>query len=192
MAKNGHFFIEFWPIFDIFHRLRPHLCSKGENLGLHKQATHRRRGDEPFFTLGSTVHDRGWPKNGPFWTKKGQIWQACQHSKVVQKGPKGTKMVNLSVFDHLGPIFGPSGPFRTISDNNEFCGPKWTKYCFLYREEVKNHVIFICFSFLLSDLSHKIWFLFQPSWKIGCYLSIDGSGKEKWKKRKHTKWFKHG
>ena len=73
-------------------------------------------------------------------------------SKVVQKGPKGTKMVNISVFDHLGP----SGPFRTISDNNEFCGPKWTKYCFLYREEVKNHVIFICFSFLLSDLSHKI------------------------------------
>ena len=53
-----------------------------------------------FFTLGLTVHDWGWPKNGPFWTKKGQTWQACQHSKVVQKGPKGTKMVNLSVFDH--------------------------------------------------------------------------------------------
>ena len=52
------------------------------------------------FTLGSTVHDWGWSKNGPFWTKKGQTWQACQHSKVVQKGPKGTKMVNLSVFDH--------------------------------------------------------------------------------------------
>ena len=63
---------------------------------------------------------------------------------------------------------------------------------FLYREEVKNHVVFICFSFLLSDLSDKIWFLFQPSWKIGCYLSIDGSGNEKWKKRKHTKWFKQG
>ena len=39
-----------------------------------------------FFTLGLTVHDWGWPKNGPFWTKKGQTWQACQHSKVVQKG----------------------------------------------------------------------------------------------------------
>ena len=53
-----------------------------------------------FFTLGSTVHEWGRPKNGPFWTKKGQTWQACQHSKVVQKGPKGTKMVNPSVFDH--------------------------------------------------------------------------------------------
>ena len=66
-----------------------------------------------FFTLGSTVHDWGWPKNGPFWTKNGQTWQACQRSKVVQKGPKGTKMVNLSLFDHLGPRLGPSGPFQT-------------------------------------------------------------------------------
>ena len=33
-----------------------------------------------FFTLGSTVHDWGWPKNGPFWTKNGQTWQACQNS----------------------------------------------------------------------------------------------------------------
>ena len=73
-----------------------------------------------FFTLGSTVHDWGWPKNGPFWTKKGQTWQACQHSKVVQKGPKGTKMVNLNIFDHLGPILGPSGPFWTILDKNDF------------------------------------------------------------------------
>ena len=69
-----------------------------------------------FFTLGSTVHDWGWPKNGPFWTKNGQTWQACQRSKVVQKGPKGTKMVNLSVFDHLGPFWAHRdlfGPFQT-------------------------------------------------------------------------------
>ena len=45
-----------------------------------------------FFTLGSTVHDWGWPKNGPFWTKNGQTWQAYQRSKVVQRGPKGTKI----------------------------------------------------------------------------------------------------
>ena len=76
-----------------------------------------------FFTLGSTVHDWGWPKNGPFWTKNGQTWQACQHSKVVQKGPKGTKMVNLNVFDHLGPILAPSGPFWTILDKNDFFAP---------------------------------------------------------------------
>ena len=25
--------------------------------------------------------------------------------KVVQNGPKGTKMANLSVFDHLGPFW---------------------------------------------------------------------------------------
>ena len=73
-----------------------------------------------FFTLGLTVHDWGWPKNGPFWTKNGQTWQACQRSKGVQKGPKGTKMVNISLFDHLGPRLGPSGPFWTISDKNDF------------------------------------------------------------------------
>ena len=66
MAKNGHFFMEFWPIFDIFHGLRPYLCSKRQDLGFHKQATHRRCGDEPFFTLGSTVHDWRLPKKGPF------------------------------------------------------------------------------------------------------------------------------
>ena len=29
-------------------------------------------------------------------------------------------MVNLSLFDHLGPLLGPSGPFWTISDKNDF------------------------------------------------------------------------
>merc|ERR1712016_98861 len=29
-------------------------------------------------------------------------------------------MVNLNVFDHLGPILGPSGPFWTILDKNDF------------------------------------------------------------------------
>ena len=51
------------------------------------------------------------------------MWQACQCSKVVQRGPKGTKMVNLSLFDHLGPRLGPSGPFWTISDKNDFFAP---------------------------------------------------------------------
>merc|ERR1711994_973615 len=69
-----------------------------------------------FFTLGSTVHDWGWPKNGPFWPKNGQTWQACQRSKVVQRGPKGTKMVNLSLFEHLGLFWAhldPFGPFHS-------------------------------------------------------------------------------
>ena len=49
--------MKFWPIFDIFHWLRPYLCSKGYELGFHKQATHRRRSEEPFFAFGSTVHN---------------------------------------------------------------------------------------------------------------------------------------
>merc|ERR1712112_272309 len=55
--------------------------------------------------------------------QNGQTWQACQRSKVVQKGPKGSKMVNLSVFDHLGPFWAPLDPF----------GPFQTKIDFLLR-----------------------------------------------------------
>ena len=40
------------------------------------------------FNLGSNVHDWGWLKDGPFWTKNGQRLQASQRSKAVQKGPK--------------------------------------------------------------------------------------------------------
>ena len=39
------------------------------------------------------------------WTKNGKTWQACQRSKVVHRGTKGTKMVNLSLFEHLGPFW---------------------------------------------------------------------------------------
>ena len=34
---------------------------------------------------------------GPFW-----VFRTC--SKVVQKGPKGTKLVSPKVFDHVGPF----------------------------------------------------------------------------------------
>ena len=64
--------MEFWPIFDIFNRLWPYLFYEGGVLGFYKQATHVRPGDEPFLTLGSTVHDWGWPKNGPFCAKNSQ------------------------------------------------------------------------------------------------------------------------
>ena len=43
---------------------------------------------------------------------------------TFQSGPKGTKMVNLSVFDHLGPFWAalePFGPFQTKVD---FFAPK--------------------------------------------------------------------
>ena len=68
-----------------------------------------------FFTLGSTVHDWGWPKNGPFWTKNSQTWQACQCSKVVQKGPNGQP----NCFWPFGPFWAqldPFGPFQTKID----------------------------------------------------------------------------
>ena len=32
-------------------------------------------------------------------------------------------MVNLSVFDHLGPLLGPSESFWTILDKNDFFAP---------------------------------------------------------------------
>ena len=54
------------------------------------------------FTLGSTVHDWGWPKNGPFQTKK---WPNMAGLSTFQSGPKGIKMANLSVFDHLEPFW---------------------------------------------------------------------------------------
>ena len=122
--------IAIWPIFDIFHRLRPYLCSEREEVGFHKQATHRRRNDEPFFYFGVHCPWLGMAQNGPIWTKNGQTLQACQRSKLAQKGPKGTKLVNLSVFDNLGPLLGPSGNFWSISDKNDFFRPKMDKVGF--------------------------------------------------------------
>ena len=119
IAKNGHFswnfdlFLTFF--IDCDHIYVPNRMIWGSTSRPHI-------GDVMMslvFTLGSTVHDWGWPKNGPFWTKNGQTWQACQRSKVVQRGPKGTKMVNLSLFEHLGPFWAhldPFGPFQTRID----------------------------------------------------------------------------
>ena len=59
------------------------------------------------------------PKMDHFGQKNDQTLQACRRTKVVQKGPKGTKMVNLSLFDHLGPFWAhldPFGPFQTRID----------------------------------------------------------------------------
>ena len=97
------------------------------------------------FTMGMTYHDWRWPKNGPSWTENGQTWQTCQCSKVVQKGSKETKMVNLSVFDHLGPLLGPSGPFWTISDKNDFFAPNgqsrvWQR-CFGAKDKFSSEMI---------------------------------------------------
>ena len=53
--------------------------------------------------------------------KNGQTWQACQHSKVVQRGPKGSKMVNLDVLDHLGPFWARLDPFEQFQTKISFC-----------------------------------------------------------------------
>ena len=69
-------------------------------MGFYKQATHRRPGDESFLLWGPTFMTGDGPKMVHFGPK----------------GSKGTKMVNLSVFDHLGP-------FWTILDKNDFFAP---------------------------------------------------------------------
>ena len=56
---------------------------------------------------------------GPKTAKHGRLVNAPKWSKRVQKGSKGTKMVNLSIFDHLGPFWShldPFGPFQTRID----------------------------------------------------------------------------
>ena len=66
MAKNGHFFMEFRPIFDFFIDCDHIYVPKGAIWG---STSRPHIGDmmmSLFFTLGSTVHDWGWPKNGPF------------------------------------------------------------------------------------------------------------------------------
>ena len=67
--------------------------------------------------------------------KNGQTWQACQHSKVVQRGQKGFDMTNLDVFDYLGPFWACPDPFGPFQTKNYFLhkrtsaksfGPFWT------------------------------------------------------------------
>ena len=87
MAKNGNFFMEFWPIFDIFHGLLPYLCSKRYEVGFHKQATHRRRGDEPFFYSGV---DRSWLGMAQKWSILDQKWPNMAGLSTLQSGPKGS------------------------------------------------------------------------------------------------------
>ena len=60
----------------------------------------------------------GCPKKGTNKTNKnGRTWQTCQHSKVIQRGPKGSEMVNLCVFltiwDPFWAHLDTFGPFQT-------------------------------------------------------------------------------
>ena len=39
---------------------------------------------------------------------------------TFQSGPKGSEMVNLDVFDHLGPFWAPLNPFGPIQTEKDF------------------------------------------------------------------------
>ena len=80
--------MEFWPIFDIFHELRPYLCSKQDEVGFHKHPTHRRRDDEPFFYSGV---DRSWLGMAQKWSILDQNWPNMAGLSTLQSGPKGPK-----------------------------------------------------------------------------------------------------
>ena len=56
----------------------------------------------------------------------GPNWPNMAGLSAFQSGPKGTKMVNLSVFDHLGPFWANLDPFGPFQTKIIFC-PKWTK-----------------------------------------------------------------
>ena len=104
----------------------------------------------------------GGVKNGPFWTKNGQTWQACQRSKVVQKGPKGSKMVNLSVFDHLGPFWAHLDHF----------GPFQTKIDFLLRSTSATPIWGKKFIFVWNGPKGSRWAQKGPKWSKTLRLTI--------------------
>ena len=41
-------------------------------------------------------------------------------SSIFQSGPKGYEMVNLDVFDHLGPLWARLDPFEPLQTKNDF------------------------------------------------------------------------
>ena len=169
MAKNGNFSWNFQLFFkDCSHINVPNGVIWGST-------------SRPYIggVVMSAIYDWGWPKNGSFWTKNGQTWQACQRSKVVQRGPKGTKMVNLSLFEHLGPFWAhldPFGPFQTridillwstsaepyfvhLGQKNHFC-LKWSKRVQMDPKGFPNDQ---------KDLGWPFWSLlgpFGPLWSV--------------------------
>ena len=115
--------MEFGPIFDIFNGFMFQTVWIGVPHAGHTYETW----SWPFFYVWVNRSWLGMAKNGPFWTKNGQTWQACQRSKVVQKGPEGTKMVNLSLFDHLGPFWAHLDPFGPSQTKIMFCSQRKKK-----------------------------------------------------------------
>ena len=137
--------MEFWPIFDIFHGLRPYLCSKQDEVGFHKQPTHRRRDDEPFFYSGV---DRSWLGMAQKWSILDQKWPNMAGLSTLQSGPKGPKR------DQNGQpkCFWPLGWRRTLS----FClyshwAMEWTGWMCVCCFSV---CIYISLTFSISFIAH--------------------------------------
>ena len=66
-----------------------------------------------------SVKLQGVPKNAPI---KKQKWPNMVGLSTFQSGPKGSKMVNLDVFDHSGPFWArldPYGPLETKNDSSQ-------------------------------------------------------------------------
>ena len=123
--------------------------------------------------------------HGPFWTKNGQTWQACQLVKVAQKGPKGTKMANLSVFDHLGPFWAHLDPYRPFQTRFDILGkiiifvwngprvPKWSETLKL---AILDHFGALTSLPCLATFGPK-WTIFghPQSWKVDPKVKKNGS-----------------
>ena len=97
--------MEFWPIFDIFHGLRPYLCSKRDEVGFHKQSTHRRRDDEPFFYSGI---DRSWLGMAQKWSILNQKWPNMAGLSTFESGPKSKVGILKKKSWDPGILLGPA------------------------------------------------------------------------------------
>ena len=111
--------------------------------------------------------------------KHGRPFNISKWSKGVQKGPKGSKMVNLDVFDHLEPFWvgvDPIGPFQTKNDflfkstpakpyfvlmgqQIDFC-PEWSKSVQM-GPKGSQHLGLIFWTFL--DLFGPLWNVNKPA-----------------------------
>ena len=111
--------MEFWPTFDIFHRLRPYLCSKREVLGFHKQVTYMRPGDEPFFLLsGPPVLAGVCRKSALFWPKK------AKHGRPAFDSTKsnGNALMGHMTSTYMGKhVLGPFCSLATPENGPKNC-----------------------------------------------------------------------
>ena len=77
---------------------------------------HRTIDEYTFFAISRHLYRVPGVQKWPIWDQK---WPNMAGLSTFQRGPKGSKMVNLSVFDHLGPFWAhldPFGPFQTKID----------------------------------------------------------------------------